>query len=219
MDKLVFLRNRPLFDGVDEAAVAEISQYVFEKQLKRGDAAMKDDNKDQALYFVAEGAMKIFKISADGKEQILALMRPGDFFNEVLLDDGPPIASAEALGAVLLYGIRKSDLRVIMRQHYQVASNLLNMLAWRVRYLISLVEDLSFRTVPSRVAKILLENAKVTDGTRLTQRDMAALAGTAREVVSRSLKYLETRGFIEMRKRQIVLKNVNGLKELADPNI
>jgi len=219
MDKLAFLRNRSLFDGIEEAAVAEISQHVFEKQLRRGERVLKEGEKDQALYFVAEGAMKIFKISADGKEQILALMRPGDFFNEVLLDDGPPIASAEALGAVLLYGIRKSDLRLIMRQHYQVASNLLIMLAWRVRYLISLVEDLSFRTVPARVAKILLENAKVTDGTRLTQRDMAALAGTAREVVSRSLKYLETRGFIEMRKRQIVLKNISALRELADPNI
>jgi len=78
---------------------------------------------------------------------------------------------------------------------------------------------LSFRTVSSRVAKILLDTATLgaDAGARLTQRDMAAMAGTAREVVSRSLKYLEDRKFIEMRRHQIVIKNMQGLKELVEP--
>ncbi len=172
----------------------------------------------QAMYFVAEGAVKLYKTSAEGKEQIISLMRPGDFFNEVpLLDNGPAPANVEALGEALLYGIQKDNLGVVLRQYPGINSNMLSMLARRIRYLISLVEDLSFRTVPSRVAKILLENSAEHDGGHLTQRDMAAMAGTAREVVSRSLKYLEERGLIEMRRHQIVIKNVKGLKQAVEP--
>jgi CRP/FNR family transcriptional regulator len=220
IDRIEFLSRTPLLNGVGPDVAASVAQYTFEKHLNRGETVMSEGGEAQALYFVAEGVVKIYKTSAEGKEQILSLMRPGDFFNEVpLLDNGPAPANAEALGPALLYGIQKSNLRIILRQYPHITGNLLGMLARRIRYLISLVEDLSFRTVSSRVAKILLENAAVKNdaGARLTQRDMAAIAGTAREVVSRSLKYLEDKGLIEMRRQQIVIKDLNGLKHLVEP--
>ena len=221
IDKAAFLNKTAMFNGAGETTLADVSKYVFEKQLRRGEAVLNEGSEAQALYFVAEGVIKIFKTSAEGKEQILSLMRPGDFFNEVpLLDNGPAPANAEALGPALLYGIQKSNLRIILRQYPVVTGNLLGMLARRIRYLISLVEDLSFRTVPSRVAKILVENAAIPaeTGAHLTQRDMAAIAGTAREVVSRSLKYLEEQGLIEMRRHQIVIKDLAGLKQFVEPS-
>ncbi|MCL2149918.1 MAG: Crp/Fnr family transcriptional regulator [Dehalococcoidia bacterium] len=217
MDKIDFLGTTPLLAGVDRAAITEISQHVFEKRLRRGERIRNETGEAQAMYFVVEGVVKACKTSADGKEQIFSLMRPGDYFNEVLLDSGPILASAEALGTTLLYGIKKAHLRTIMRQHSQVAGNMIGMLSGRVRQLTALVEDLSFRSVAARVAKLLLENDRVTDKARLTQRDMAAIAGTVREVVSRTLGALEDRGFIEMYKRQIAIINPDGLKELSDP--
>jgi CRP/FNR family transcriptional regulator len=220
-DKIAFFNKNSLLSGVGPDVIAAVSQYAFEKPLKRGESVSSEGGEAQTLYFVAEGVVKTYKTSAEGKEQILQLLRPGDFFNEVpLLDNGPAPANAEALGPALLYGIQKSNLRIILRQYPHITGNLLGMLAKRVRYLISLVEDLSFRTVASRVAKILLEYATIRNeaGTHLTQRDMAAIAGTAREVVSRSLKYLEDKGLIEMRRQQIVIKNVNGLKQLVEPS-
>jgi len=220
IDKAAFLSKTSLLNGVSPDVLTGVSQYVFEKHLKRGESVLNEGGEAQALYFVAEGVLKIFKTSTEGKEQILSLIRPGDFFNEVpLLDNGPAPANVEAMGPALLYGIQKSNLRIVLRQYPQVTGNLLSMLAKRIRYLISLVEDLSFRTVSSRVAKILLEYATLRNdiGTHLTQRDMAAIAGTAREVVSRSLKFLEDKGLIEMRRQQIVIKNVNGLKQMVEP--
>lgn len=220
IDKEAFLSKTPLLSGVGPDVVKAVSQYTFEKPLKRGESVSNEDGEAQALYIVVEGVVKIYKTSTEGKEQILSLMRPGDFFNEVpLLDNGPAPANAEALGPALLYGIQKSNLRIILRQYPHITGNLLSMLAKRIRYLISVVEDLSFRTVSSRVAKILMEYATLRNeaGAHLTQRDMAAIAGTAREVVSRSLKYLEDKGLIEMRRQQIVIKNVNGLKQLVEP--
>jgi CRP/FNR family transcriptional regulator len=94
-------------------------------------------------------------------------------------------------------------------------------LASQVRQLGGLVEDLSFKSVIGRVAKILIENS--TDGNRerqrLTQQDMAAMAGTAREVVGRSLKSLEDDGVIKMERHRIVIKDIDMLKNIAGANI
>lgn len=219
MDKIAFLRSISLFAGLDESVVEELSQHVFEKQLKRGDVVINEGGRATALYFVGEGAMKVYRTSPEGKEQAFGIIRPRDFFNETLLDNGPAKATAEALGIVLLYGIQKANLRSMVRQYPKMAGNMINILSRRVHSLVLLVEDLSFRAVSSRVAKILVENAQGADGARLTHRDMAAIAGTAREVVSRSLGYLDDCGFIELRRHQIVVKDINGLKELADLNL
>jgi CRP/FNR family transcriptional regulator len=121
---------------------------------------------------------------------------------------------------VLLYGIRKNGLEVILRKYPQVALNVIKVMANRLRHLVSLVEDLSFRRVIGRVARILLENAG--DGAaprpRLTQRDMAAMAGTAREVVSRSLKTLEEDGVIRVGRHRIIITNRDVLKKMVEPS-
>ena len=219
--KLEFLSASPFFAGFSPAKLEGISQRVFEKKLVRGEMALSEGAYASALYFVAEGVVKLFKTSAEGKEQILSLMRPGESFNDVpMFDRGPAPVNAQALGAVTLYGIQHNDLEIMLRQSPELSQNVIRVLARRIRYLISLVEDLSFRSVVSRVAKILVENVGDTaaPGPRLTQRDMAAMAGTAREVVSRSLKYLEDEKLIEMRRHQIAIRNKKGLEQLVEPS-
>ncbi len=194
---------------------------MFVKNLDRGEMALNEGAYAGALYFVSEGVIKLFKTSSEGKEQILNLMKPGDSFNDVpMFDRGPAPVNAQALGPVVLYGIQRDDLDIMLKQFPELSQNIIQVLARRIRYLISLVEDLSFRSVISRVAKILVENlgASARPGLRLTQRDMAAMAGTAREVVSRSLKYLEDQKLIEMRQHQIVIRDINGLEQLVEPS-
>ena len=189
-----FLKSIPYFLGLSPSQLDAIRQAIFEKTVERGGLILLEGESAEALYFVVSGAVKVFKTSAEGKEQILNIVRPRESFNDVpVFDDGPNPASAQAMGPVVLNGIRKTDLQRILRDYPPVVLNIIRVLAERVRQLVSLVEDLSFRHVISRVAKILLEH--VGDGTgprpRLTQNEMAAMAGTAREVVARSLKTLE----------------------------
>ena len=220
MTKLEFLKASPFFAGLSADSLEAISRHVFEKKLQRGEMALNEGMQAGALYFVAEGVVKLFKTSAEGKEQILNLVRPGQSFNDVpMFDGGPAPVNAQALGAVVLYGIQRDKLDNLIKQYPQLSQNIIRILAGRVRYMVSLVEDLSFRSVLSRVAKILLENVAgtATPGLRLTQRDMAAMAGTAREVVSRSLKYLEDEKLIEMRKHQIAIRNRKALQDLVEP--
>lgn len=213
-----FLKSIPYFAGLSLAELDSLKKLIFEKTAGRGESILLEGDLAEALYFVASGVVKVSKTSAGGKEQILYLIRPGESLNEVpVFDGGPNPASAQAMGPVALYGIRKSDLDAILRDHPQVALNVIRVLAQRIRHLVSLVEDLSFRQVIGRVAKILLEHAG--DGTgprlRLTQQEMAAMAGTAREVVGRSLKALEDGGAIRLDRHRIVVTNREALRQMA----
>lgn len=219
--KLEFLGASPFFAGFTPDKLEAVSQRVFVKKLARGEIVLNEGAHAGALFFVVEGVVKLFKTSSEGKEQILSLMRPGESFNDVpMFDHGPAPVNAQALGAVTLYGIQRDDLEIMLKQYPELSQNVIRVLARRIRYLISLVEDLSFRSVISRVAKILLENMgdMASPGPHLTQRDMAAMAGTAREVVSRSLKYLEDAKLIEIRLHQIAIKNKKGLEQLVEPS-
>jgi CRP-like cAMP-binding protein len=213
-----FLRTIPYFSGLEESGLASISRHVYEKKAQRGELLLAEGTPADALYFVVEGAVKVFKTSADGKEQILRIIRPGESFNDVpLLNGGASLVSAGAMGPVSLYAIKKGDLEGIMREHPQLAFNVIRVLSRRVTELIELVEDLSFRHVTGRVAKVLLEYAgdKTGDRPRLTQQEMAAMIGTAREMVGRSLKSLEGGGAIRMERNRIVITNAKALRETA----
>ncbi len=219
VSKIDLLKSTPYFSALSSAELEAISKFVFEKRYDRGEMLLLEGEKAGALYLVASGAVKVFKTSAEGKEQILNIIRPGESFNEVpVFNGGLNPASAQAMAPVLLYGIRKTDLEVILRKYQQVALNVIKVMANRLRHLVSLVEDLSFRHVIGRVAKILLDYAGdgAAPSPRLTQRDMAAMAGTAREIVSRSLKALEEDGIISVDRHRIVITNKDALKKMIE---
>jgi CRP/FNR family transcriptional regulator len=222
VDKIGFLKSIPYFFGLSPAELDIIQQFVFEKEVGRGGIILLDGEEAEALFFVASGVVKVFKTSAEGKEQILSLARPGESFNDVpTFDDGPNPASAQAMGAVVLYGIKRGDLRIALQNSPQIARNIIKVLARRVRGLVALVEDLSFRHVIGRVVKILLENAGNGAGLkpRLTQQEMAAMAGTAREVVARSLKSLEEEGVVRLERHRIVITDKEALERMVEADV
>jgi CRP-like cAMP-binding protein len=217
--RLESLKSILYFSGLGRAELESIRKLVFEKAADRAEIVLLESEPAENLYFVASGAVKVFKTSAEGKEQILSIVRPGEAFNDVpIFDGGPNPASARTMGPVLLYGIKKHDMEAVLRDHPQIALNVIKVLARRVRHLVSLVEDLSFRHVISRVAKILFEHigGEMGRGPRLTQQEMAAMAGTAREVVGRSLKALEEEGAISLDRHRIVITDKEALQKIME---
>jgi CRP-like cAMP-binding protein len=213
-----FLKSLPYFSGLSEAGLEAIGKRFFERKAGRGEILIFEGEPAEALFFVVAGVVKVFKTSAEGKEQILRIIRPGESFNDVpVFGGGVNLASAAALGAVALSAIKKSELEVILREYPQMALNIIQVLSLRVQELISLVEDFSFRHITGRVAKMLLEYAgdRASEKPRLTQQEMAALIGTAREMVGRSLKDLEERGTIRMERNRIIITNQKALRDLA----
>lgn len=216
------LANLPYFKGLKVAELEAIKSSFFEKTVQRGEMIFFEGEPVDSLFFLISGIVKLFKTSAQGKEQIISLARPHEVINDIaIFDNGPSPMSAQAMNMVTLYGITKEKLAASLQQYPQVSSRIIQVLASRTRQLISLVEDLSFKHVIGRVAKILIENT--SDGTghghRLTQQEMAAMAGTAREVVARSLKTLEERGLIRLERQRIVIADKNGLQEMITQEV
>jgi CRP/FNR family transcriptional regulator len=217
--QLEFLKSILYFSALGLAELESISKLVFEKSSDRAETILLEGERATDVYFVASGVVKVFKTSAEGKEQILSIVRPKESFNDVpVFDSGPNPASARAMGPVLLYGIKKNDMEAVLRNHPQVALNVIQVLARRVRDLLSLVEDLSFKHVIGRVAKILLEHigSEMDHKSRLTQQEMAAMAGTAREVVGRSLKALEEEGAIKLDRHRIIITDKEALQRTME---
>lgn len=215
---VTFLKSIPYFSGLTDTEIKTIMLDFSEKTVQRGEVIFWEGESSEALIFNSSGFIKIFKTSTQGKEQILSIARSGEVLNDIPIFDGQPNpVSAQALSPVTLYEIKKDKLENILTQFPGVASNVRKTLAERMRQLVTLVEDLSFRRVLGRVAKILLTHS--ADGGnpthRLTQQEMAAMAGTAREVVARSLKSMEEQGLIRLERQRIVITNKKSLQELV----
>ena len=207
------LRQTPYFADADPSQLDAIARALLERSYRRGDSVFLEGEACQGLYTVKSGRVRVYKISPEGREQVLLIAGPGDTFNEVpVFDGGPNPASVEALEPTVLLLLPKSTLLAMMEAHPEIGRAFMRTFAIRIRQLVGLVEELSFKTVTGRVARILMEQLPSSTGERsdqpprrLTQREIAAMAGTAREVAGRALKALEQQGAIRIERGRIVI--------------
>lgn len=214
------LRQIPLFATLSAEDLAQVAAMTVVRHYDRGDLILLEGDLGGALHYVRSGLVKVFKTSVGGKEQVLRMIAAGHTFNDVpALDGGPNPASAAAMEPSVVYVIRRAELRHLIITRPEVAEAVVQTLASALRHLVALVEDLSLRHVTARVAKILLDQEASSHEEQhvyhLTQQEMAALAGSAREVVGRALKELETAGAIEMRQGRAVVLSRERLSLLA----
>jgi CRP/FNR family transcriptional regulator len=210
--EIEMLRKIPYFSSLSKDDLAQVAMLTVERHFNRGDLILIAGETDGSLCYVCSGLVKVFKVSPDGKEQVLLLVGAGYTFNDVpALDGGPNPASVAAIESSKVYMIRRIGLHQLIKTRPEVAEAVVLTLAKTLRHLVTLVEDLSLRHVTARVAKILLDQElSALQGQqvhRLTQTEMAALVGSTREVVGRALKELETAGAIEMLHGQAVILN------------
>lgn len=223
------LRKVPLFAPLSAEDIAHVAAVTVERRYERGDIIIVEGDRGGALYFVHSGLVKVFKSSPEGKEQVLRLFEQGQTFNDVpALDGGPNPASAAAMASSVVYVTGGAELRRLIAERPSVAAATVQVLARMLRHLVTLVEDLSFRHVTARVARILLEQDATGPAAspggegkpgraphRLTQQEMAAMAGTAREMVGRALKELEAAGAIRIQRGHITVVSRDLLELLA----
>ncbi len=218
------LRKTPYFADLAPPQVTTIARAVVRRKYERGEFVFHEGDTCMGLYVVESGRVRVFKVSPEGREQVLLVAEAGEAFNEVaVFDDGPNPASVEALEPTVLLLLPKSALLSIVRAEPDVGRAFTRVFASHLRRLALLVEELSFKTVTGRVARILLEQLPSPAGDtaqepaprRLTQREIAAMAGTAREVVARALKLLEQQGAIRMERGRIVIADPEQLAGLG----
>lgn len=176
----------------------------------------------QGLYVLVSGRVKIFKTSASGREQVLAVEEPGSSFAELpVFDGGPYPASASAMSDTEVLFISRADVRALCLERPEVALKILQVVAARQRRVVAVIEELSFTTVRHRLVSWLLRQATSNGrpserGTVITlpasHQELAAHVGTVRELVSRNLTRLQAQGFIAVEAREITILDAEGLE-------
>ena len=207
------------FAGLSSDELESVNKYIaFERTAEKGTTILSEGERSDYLYFVVSGAVKVYKSSANGKEQILNVASIGESLNDVsTFDGGRSAADMLAMTPVRLYVVRKRDMETIFHKYPKVARNTAKVLASKVRRDSSLVEVLSFDQVISRLARLLLKQAtKGTDNLPLfTQQDLASMVGASRVVVNRSLRTMEEKGAIRLSRRRIIITDEKVLKKLV----
>ena len=202
------------FAGLETTDLEALGGAMFQRSYPAGQIVLLEGAASSVLYVVQAGRLKLFKTSPRGREQVLRLLRPGDMFNEVaVFDEGPNSASAQAIEDCTLYLLRRRDMLRFVAERRGVALAVTRTFARRLREALALVEDLAFRDVTSRLAKILLEGQD--SAPRLTQELLAAMAGSRREVVGRALKALSQDGAVKLARGRIHVRDRQALEHLA----
>ncbi len=211
-----------LFAGLPEADTDSLLGIAVEKPVAAGEVIFSENEEGKGFYVAIEGLIKIYKLSPEGKEQILHMLEPGETFGEV------PVFSGEAFPATA-QGVKKSrvlffprrDFRNLIVKNPSVAMNMLAILSQRLRHFTVQVENLSLKEVSSRLAGYLLLRSEEQEQPEriklnISKGHLASFLGTTPETLSRMLRRMNDQELILMEGREIRLLDRPGLEDLAE---
>ena len=215
MDERELLRTIPLFAEIPESALASLVGLTSRRRFAKDKVVFFENEEGDSLFMIREGRIKVTILGDDGREIILTVLGPGDFFGEMaLLDNEPRSATAIAVEDSELLSLQRSDFQSALHENAAITGALIRVLSDRLRKANHQISTLALLDVYGRVARLLLEIAR-EEGKRLrdgrmafrrpTHQEIAHRIGTTRETVTRMLKDLERQELIRVEGREIVL--------------
>lgn len=209
------LSRVPIFSSLTEPELSFLTSRTVERKVGAGELIFSEGEPCSGLYVVESGNVRIFKSSAGGREQVLAIETAGSSIAELpVFDGGNYPASALAISAATLLFVSKQHFQALCLQHPEVALKVLRVVGGRLRKLVGIIEELSFTTVRHRLVALLIRLAKserksVAGTVQITlnanNQELAAQLGTVRELVSRNLSRLQSEGLIAMDGRTVTI--------------
>ena len=218
---LAFLRRIHLFKGLPQNNIEDLAQIAIEKSFQKGETLFSEGDEGNGFYVVMEGQVKVFKLSSEGREQILHIFGPGEPFGEVPVFAGESFpANARALSDSHLLFFPRTGFTDLITQHPSLALNMLAVLSMRLRQFTVQVEHLSLKEVQGRLAAYVLSLSDDKDGDHavdlnISKGQLASLLGTIPETLSRILARMTRQGLIQMNGRRIQILDRVALEELA----
>jgi CRP/FNR family transcriptional regulator, cyclic AMP receptor protein len=207
----MLLRNIPLFANLSDQELAQVSAEASLKQFPKNKVIISEGEKSDSLYAIVAGKVKVLISDEDGKEIILAILGPGEFFGEMsLIDSQPRSATVITMEASSFNVISHNDFMQCLTSNPDISKTILATMAKRLREADKKIESLALLDVYGRVARTLLELAtkegnKLVVSQNLSQQDIANMVGASREMVNRILKDLAHGGYIQVESKHIII--------------
>lgn len=204
------LKSIPLFEGVPETELRALAERTVTRSYPKQAIIVHEGDESDSLYLILGGRVKIYLADEHGKELILAVKGPGQYFGEMVLDEQPRSASVMTIEPAQFAILSRADFRAFLVAHAGVALQLIQNLIRMARGLNQNVRNLAMLDVYGRVARILLELAVERDGKlqipeKLTQKDIAARVGASREMINRILRDLTAGGYVSVEDGRITI--------------
>ncbi|MED5266411.1 MAG: Crp/Fnr family transcriptional regulator [Candidatus Neomarinimicrobiota bacterium] len=219
MDKLSLLESVPIFSDLSKSDLTKISDRMTQRTFTKNQMILLEDDLGQTFFVISKGSVKITRLSDDGREVILAMLGEADFFGEMsLLDGDGRSANVVALEASEVLTLARNEFLDILEKYPKISICLLEELTHRLRKSDQQIESLSLSDVEQRIGITLIRLAEelgtikqgsVTITNLPFQQDIANMAGTSRETVSRTFKLLEEKGLLTRQGRHLVIYNFN----------
>ena len=214
MDKTgTMLRSIPLFNALSDEDLKLVNDIAVEKQVPKNTIVITEKDLGDSLFAIVSGRVKVFIGDSEGREIILKILGPGDFFGELaLIDKQPRSASVSTLDNSVLKVLSHHAFEMALEKAPRIAVSVMIALAKRLRDADRKISTLALMDVYGRVSHTLLElaitnNGKLVVGEKLSQQDIANMVGASREMVNRILKDLSDRGYISVESKSITIHN------------
>lgn len=224
MNTSQILLSIPGFESLPEDVRQALLAVAIPRRVDGGQIIYLQGELPSSLYILTKGWIKSSRMTKEGREQGLLFLRPVDVFGLVSVFTNKPYpATVTALGAVEILAVPRDKFMKLVSEHNALALAVIDNLCKRNLHFINLIEDLSLRSVESRLASTLFRNAEEVDGQLVVPREewttfdeMAVRLGTVRDVLSRALKTLEGENLIEVTRSRIVILDPDRLIERCD---
>lgn len=217
MGKVEFLQSVPIFSDLSDSTLTKVSQKMVSRSYDKGKMILLEDAMGETFFVITKGSVKVTRLSDDGREVILAILGEGDFFGEMALLDGEGrSANIVAIDDSEVLTLSRGDFLDILETFPKIAISFLEELARRLRKSDQQIESLSLSDADKRIGMVLarlseelgmIKQGNVTIKNFPYQQDIANMAGTSRETVSRTLKVLEDNGYVGRKGRNLTIFN------------
>ncbi len=221
-DHLSGISTIPLFHGLSESALSLLDNILEEREFLNGENIFTEGSKSIGFYIILKGRVKVFKLSAEGKEQILHIVGAKELLGAVSAFAGNPYpAFADAMEKTRALFLPQKDFLALIKKEPSVVMNMMANLAMRLQHFTRMIDDLSLKEVPGRLAAYLLylcEQTGCSDSVEIdiSKGQLASLLGTIPETLSRILRKLSDNGVLEVRGRKIRLMNKKALQDIIN---
>lgn len=216
------IKSIPLFKDLPKDQQKDLATIAVESLFDHGQTIFSEGDEGTGFYVVISGRVKIYKLSAEGREQILHIFEPGELFGEVPVFAGQHFpANAEAMEESRIFHFPRDSLIDLIEKNPSIAMNMLAVLSIRLRRFTHLIDDLSLKEVPGRLAAHLLYLSSKMDSAKdleltITKGQLASLLGTIPETLSRILTKMSKQGLIKSRGNRITILDRDALEDLAE---